>query len=509
MKKNALLYVFVLILGFKSFSQDGTLDVSFDLDGKLSFSHPDNLANAPSFHGVDVQNDGKILAVGTSKVIVRLNQDGSFDSTFDSDGKLLLNNMLDIYTVKALSNGKILVAGIGKTKFTITGIEYNCFGIIRLNSDGTLDNTFGINGYSAVTFNYQKKCEAYDMAVQADGKIVVVGNAEAVTPVGDDDGAIVRLNENGTLDNTFGTGGKITYNLTSYDYLYGVAIDSNNKIVAVGKNDPGTTAKDSVVLRLNSDGTFDSTFDTDGKLILAISTNVDYLNDVKIQSDGKIVVCGFALLSFSLPGEWLIARINTDGTLDTTFDSDGKVNFAFSAWGGDVAHELLLQNDGKIIIGGFGVPSTSPTFCLARLNFNGSLDTSFGTGGKITSVFSSNSHCRGLAFQPDGKIIAAGLYQNAGNFLAISRHLNNNALNVIKINKDEFRIYPNPSSGLLFIKTNSEYLGANVEVTNILGQKIKSIELNQLENQIQLDNGIFLLNVTKENQKFTYKIIVE
>lgn len=508
MKK--IIFLFVALFSQFNFSQNGTLDSSFDADGKLSFAHPDGLANAPSFHGVDVQNDGKILAVGTDRVVVRLNADGSFDNTFDTDGKLLLTNMVEIFTVKALADGKILVGGIGTTKFTITGIPFKCFGVVKLNTDGSMDSTFGTNGYAAVTFTYEKDCEAYDMAVQNDGKIVLVGNAEISTPVGYDDFAFARLNSNGTLDTSFATNGKLTFSLANYDYLYGVTIGNDGTIVAVGKHDPGNTSKDSVIISLNSDGSFNSNFDTDGKLVLPIAVNVDYLNDVKIQSDGKIVACGFVINSFALPGEWLVVRLNSDGSLDNTFHSDGKVNFTFSAWGGDLAHELLLQNDGKIIVGGMGIPSVSPVFCLAKLNADGSFDTTFGNSGKVSNAFPSNSHCKGLTFQADGKIIAVGLLQNGGDFLAIARFHNDANLSTSQLTfQDKFMMFPNPSNGIVNILLSEDLIGSNLIVSNLMGQKIIAYQLISKENVINLNSGIYFISIEKNGLISTKKIVVK
>jgi uncharacterized delta-60 repeat protein len=212
------------------------------------------------------------------------------------------------------------------------------------------------------------------------------------------------------LDPTFGTGGKVTTDFGNTDAANGVAIQADGKIIAAGDT-AGAAISDFALARYNVDGSLDATFGTGGKVTTDFSGMNDSGRAVAIQTDGKIVVAGYASsLDFAL------ARYNSDGSLDTSFGSGGKVTTDFS---GDLdqAYSIALQTDGKIIAAG-KTGSGAAALALARYNSDGSLDSSFGSGGKVTTTFtSSNDAVLGLAVQLDGRIIAAGFSGIPPNFV--------------------------------------------------------------------------------------------
>ncbi len=291
-------------------------------------------------------------------------------------------------------------------KIVTAGAAGSDFGLARYNSDGTLDTTFGTGGKVVTDFagGYD---EAHSVAVQRDGKIVVVGSA---TIIGTGlDFALARYNSDGTLDTSFGTSGKVTtdYFAGSLDVAFSVAVQRDGKIVAAGVTAP---ALDFALARYNSDGTLDTSFGTGGKVTTDFASGSDEARSVAVQQNGKIVAAGTAFIGVT-SFDFALARYNSDGTLDTCFGTGGKVTTDFAGSFFEQARSVAVQNNGKIVAAGTALFSvTGSDFALARYNRDGTLDTSFGTGGKVTTDFTGSfDEANSIAVQQDGKIVAAGI----------------------------------------------------------------------------------------------------
>jgi uncharacterized delta-60 repeat protein len=266
---------------------------------------------------------------------------------------------------------------------------------------GDLDPTFGTNG--KVTTDFSGNVDLGNAAaVQSDGKIVVVGFTRAGSNTATEDFAIVRYNPDGSLDSTFGTGGKVTTNFQQDDRAKAVAIRSDGKIIVAGSNSNVV-----IVAGYNSDGTRDTSI---GASFGPCSGQCS-LNAIAIQSDQKIVVAGRGLGAIAGTSDFLLIRFAASGgALDPSFGNSGFVQTDFFSQSDSVS-SLVIQADGKIVAGGVATTDAngSTNFALARYNSNGSLDSTFGTAGKVTTDFPGQFHgIRALALQPDGKIVAAG-----------------------------------------------------------------------------------------------------
>lgn len=319
------------------------------------------------------------------------------------------------------SDGKVLVAG------TVERSAGNSdFGIVRYKADGTIDTSFGTNGKVVIPFNLsgRQTDRATGIAVQADGKIVVVGFASA-TSSDNHDFAVVRLNSNGTLDTTFSGDGKQTVSFGADAYALGVVIQPNGKIVIAGTTQVGSSHNyDMAVARLNSNGTLDTTFSGDGRATVAFDRGgdrEDRCRAVALQSDGKIVLAGSAEMNSTHNFDFAVVRLNTDGTLDRSFDNDGKQTVAFNRGGNnfDQANAVAIAS-GKIVLAGYATANSGgdTDFAVARLNANGSLDASFDTDGKQTIAFNRGSDkadvANAVAVQSDGRIVLAGAAKTVG-----------------------------------------------------------------------------------------------
>ncbi|WP_308380028.1 calcium-binding protein [Streptomyces sp. ISL-43] len=282
------------------------------------------------------------------------------------------------------------------------------FALTRYNPDGSLDSTFGPGGRVTTDFGSQFE-SANGVAVQPDGKIVAVGR----TGSGGGDFALARYNTNGDLDSIFDTDGRVTTDFSGqFESANGVAVQPDGKIVAVGRTSSG--GGDFALARYNTNGSLDTTFDTDGRVTTDFNSGYgDEAHAVAVQADGKIIAAGTGWLSV----DFVLMRYNPDGSLDTSFgpDGNGKLftdfgSFQFSSF--DTAFGVAVQTDGKIVAAGHANSSNSNTgsrFALARYNTNGSLDPTFDTDGKVTTDFTNGIDlARGVALQADGRIVAAG-----------------------------------------------------------------------------------------------------
>lgn len=279
---------------------------------------------------------------------------------------------------------------------------------------GDLDPTFGNGGKVTI----QNTFLPTGLAIQSDGKIVIASSSSLGSA---GDWILTRLNSDGSLDTSFGVGGKVTTNIGNFDYYPTLTLQSDGKILATGGSDG-----DVAIVRYNSDGTLDTSFDGDGKVITDFGFSEG--RDITVQADGKIVVAVGDIdpgSSFPKPteGEALIrdftlARYNSDGSLDTSFGTEGIVTTDLPEYSGIGSHGLIIQPDGKILAtgsagSGFELPRDSD-FALVRYNSDGSLDTSFGNSGTVITDVDSG-FARSIALQVDGKIAIAGGIRSPNN----------------------------------------------------------------------------------------------
>ncbi len=294
-----------------------------------------------------------------------------------------------VYTSTAVQgDGKIVAAG-----YTWNGSNYD-FLLVRYNTNGSLDITFGGNGKLITDFGSTSDY-ARSVAIQTDGKIVVAGSAN-------DNFALARYNTSGSLDNTFSADGKQTNDFQGSDNATSVSIQKDGKMVLVGwVND------NFIIVRYNTDGSLDNAFSGDGKQTAPFSGPFRFSysdRSVAIQSDGKIIIIGAANEQFA------VARYNTDGSIDSTFSGDGiqltrvgEISFAST---------VAIQKDGKIVVAGrLAAPETNGGFGIVRYNTNGSLDLTFSNDGILTSGYNLD-YLHSIAIQDDGKIVAGGSFAN-------------------------------------------------------------------------------------------------
>src|SRR5215471_8409512 len=277
-------------------------------------------------------------------------------------------------------------------------------------ASGDLDSTFGTGGKVNLAFPGSNDA-VRGTAIQSDGKIVVAGSDG-------NDFTLARYNTDGTLDTGFGSAGKVVTDFSGgADQAFAVAIDSSGKIVAAGSttNTVSPTGTDFALARYNATGTLDATFGGGGKVVTDFHGGNDQATALKIDSNGKLVVGGRAFNPGSGPStpstsfDFALARYNADGTLDATFGTGGKTTTDFFG-NADQVSAIGIASDGKIVAAGFATNcNVGNDFGLARYDTNGALDSGFGTGGKVTTDFTGgDDRASAIAIQSDGKIVVAG-----------------------------------------------------------------------------------------------------
>ena len=277
---------------------------------------------------------------------------------------------------------------------------------------GVLDPTFGSQG--TVLYSLASNSNAYhrvkSMAIQNDGKIIIVGGVSSSASTSADateNSALVRFNVNGSIDNTFGLNGKVVMdflNQNTQDEAFAVQIQQDNKIIVAGFVFSSTNQLLYFIMRLNTNGSLDTTFGTEGKITIAFDSNDTKLYAMVVQTDGKIIVGG------NTPTyEFLLARFNANGSPDNTFGTAGTALGRFSKKG--YVTSMVLQPDGKIVAAGLATSNNFSNYDFAVVRFlpNGTLDSNFGNGGLTTTKFIvGDSRPNGVAIQSDNKIVAVG-----------------------------------------------------------------------------------------------------
>ncbi len=335
---------------------------------------------------------------------------GNLDTTFGFGGKVITNigGSDTAYGVAIQADGKIVVVGE-------TYNNNGNFAVARYNPDGSLDSSFGNSGKAIADFANQTD-RAYSVAIQSDGKILTNG----ITYNGNQtDAALIRYNSNGSLDTTFGNGGKVVTNFEGKnEWITTIAVQPDGKIVVGGYVSPNDGSistspnNDFALIRYNSDGSLDSTFGNGGSVITSMSNGQEFIASILIQPDGKVVVTGGAM-NINGNNNFILARYNSNGSIDTNFGSNGKVITDFPGTE-DFGNSVGLQSDGKIVVAGStGNIGVNGDFALARYNSDGTLDANFGNGGKVvTDIGNSNDAAQSLAILQNGKIVVSGFAQN-------------------------------------------------------------------------------------------------
>ncbi|MGV9004414.1 T9SS type A sorting domain-containing protein [Flavobacterium sp.] len=335
-------------------------------------------------------------------------QAGALDLTYATNGSVLTTyspaRFIADYSAMQ-EDGKVVL--MGRYGFPVSGVDQ--IGLSRHRTDGTIDTTFGTNGF--INININNKTFGYSFVIQPDGKIVLAGfimnSSNNVSLL------VIRLNPNGSFDNTFASNGVALFNNNVIGFS--VKIQTDNKIVVGGKN----LDSDFALVRLNPDGSLDNDFGFNGVVstIITINNYESQINAINLQSDGKIVASGFTSLSFA-DNSFCTVRYNIDGSIDTSFGTNGKLIIDVNGASTDQILAQAIQQDGKIVVTGYA----GQAVIVARYNSDGTLDAGFGTNGISSIAYGTYSISNFVFIQPDNKILIVGQSSLPTNKYIIARY---------------------------------------------------------------------------------------
>ncbi len=499
MKKIILLFS-LFFIHYGLLSQEGELDISFNGNGK--FIHEDRNGHEQIF-GVALQGDGKILIVGPSgnsgwskTYIFRLDVNGNPDPKFGNQGQVITDLGKD-YTysmaVAVQADGKILVAGNAEEDDDV-GV-----GLQRLLTDGTPDYSFGDS--SVAFFPVEGTSQYFNyVGVQPSGKIIVGGrySDNGIRP------ALIRFNSNGIPDYTFGDSAIAEIvNPTSSIYAFKYVMKTTGEVVGVGEtyvNSKQTFA----LVQFTEDGQPDPSFGSNGVLIVNF-TEKAAARGVAVQADGKIVAVGY-VEDGNGADNFALARVFPDGTLDQSFGVNGKASAALLNDDAD-ASAVAILGDGKIIVAGTVDGIWNRDFAVARFSSIGKLDKSFSLDGYSTkNMGTGNDYVHNAVLQPNGRLVVVGSSYNTYSSgsssstydFAAARFLGGeNTFEEAENELSEISIYPNPASSILNIEMEDQFSNYEVELVDVTGKVFMQLSINGsgVLDVSALNSGLYLLKV--------------
>ena len=331
---------------------------------------------------------------------------GDLVAGFGLGGKVITDFSSNIDVARAVAaypDGRIVLAGSSESTTNYLDTD---IALARYNPDGSLDQTFGSGGLVTTDLNEFESSRA--VAIQPDGKIVVAGTISRLD--GTHDFLVVRYNDDGTLDSSFGQDGVVTTDFYTMDFAADMAITPNGEIVVGGVVFPSVQDSDFAIARYKSNGDLDETFGSGGKVVAGSTTIWEFVRATVVNAKGEIVLAGDT--NTAEPGifnhDFLLARFDRDGNVDASFGLNGLVITDFTVV--DSLGDVALTPDGNIIAVGTVEPSPGKfDFVVARYNRHGSLDPSFGTAGRVITDFSMrDDFAFAVAVRPNGKIVVAG-----------------------------------------------------------------------------------------------------
>ncbi len=489
--KNTL-FLFLLIICENSYAQPGGIDSTFGTDGMVTTNLIPGISNSGRKIAL-TSDDGFYICGHTFSIVNNLPvfekllitkhlSNGSLDNSFNNAGTIIIDNGVTgqeaLLSVAVQADDKPVFAGWASYNDTTVGL------LIRLNTDGTFDTTFNSSGVFMILG--QNNARFNDIIVQPDGKIVAVG--ETFTDI---TSALftIRLNANGTLDNTYNGSGINSIEIPNI-YLKGTCVTQYNNNIYIGGMAERNFGKDILLVGLNGNGQPIPGFGNNGIVIDSIANEYFNIYDIEADNNGRLVAAGIKTNGNDLNAS--VFRYNNDGSTNTTFGSMGIAVF-FN--GRAACFGVCIQNDDKIIAAGYS-DFVNNTMLVARLDIDGNLDTTFGNNGIVEiEPMGVNDVFSACAIQQDNKIICAGTTQpsiTTGDFIAI-RFLSGLEVGLLEFSQTETAplLYPNPLQQTETLKyTLAEKEQISITLIDSQGKLVTTFVEN--ENQAKGDHEIKL-----------------
>jgi uncharacterized delta-60 repeat protein len=449
--------------------------------------------------------------------LCKFNTNGTLDNTFGTNGISNLHGVLNKYTyskkILVQPDGKILLAcNSADTHYNNTNAEV--MQLLRYNANGTIDNTFGTSGVAIVPASGTYKYDYFtDIALQSDGKILCCRQGDPSTITS----AIIRLNTNGTIDNSFGTSGiKILGSLIG-EYLTTVAVNTDGTIIAGGYRSYSTATNTYyyvMAYKLDASGNLMNTFGTSGKMIDSVAGHITYADKILIQPDGKILFGGSKYPFGGNTAKSYILRINSDGSKDLTFNSTGFNEFSYSNHDHALGN-FALNADGSITIVTSGYDGVASNYLtLYKVKANGTNDNNFNAGTNYKHIGNHivSDEGLGLALQKnDNKILVSNLEISGTTINSIvMRYETQFPASLNNAKAKAIKVYPNPSTDFIKIDLiNND--NASIRIVDATGKTIYMQDVNKSTtiNTANFAKGIYSISATIDNVSYHEAILIK
>lgn len=345
---------------------------------------------------------------------------GDIDPGFGLEGRALVDfgvGVAQAHAMARLPDGRIALAGVVEGEV----VDDAC-AVAMLTAGGALDDSFGTDGRVVLDYDEGRVNTCIDMAVQPDGRIVLVGSRDTGSADGTRDFMVIRLLGDGTLDESFSGNGYAFANFAlpgplvrSVDEAYAVALQPDGGIVVAGRAERAVDDFDVAVARFLADGTRDDSFGSNGRVAFGIDDDgatFDEATAVAIQTDGRIVVAGTSATGDS---RMLVARLTADGQPDGSFNLTGHRLIEFGLAPQSIGTGLAIRGDGTLLLGGYAGNTETADFAAAAVRPDGTLDAEFGVGGRVTIDLGDEDGAFALATDADGRLLLGGIRIVEGN----------------------------------------------------------------------------------------------
>lgn len=495
-------------------AQAGALDLSFSSDGIVTV----DVGGNDVLQAVTLDEDQNIYAAGYAVVgagpykdicVAKFTPAGALDPVFGGDGIVttdLGGNFDDLaYAIAMQPDGKIVVAG---STYDGTG---NKMCILRYRADGSLDPAFSSDGKLIIDFGGPDDA-ARGIIIMGDGAIYVGGYRmeEVTATMYRRNFAAVRVTTTGEFDAAFGGDGKVATLFSEDRHASGfsMGVQPDGKVIMAGYSYVGTSANYQYALvRYNTDGSLDNTFDGDGMVLVPTGTALGEANAIQIQVDNKIVIAGKEWVGFDT--DFSLIRFNENGTLDNTFGTGGITQITYGTGEEEAFTGLAMEWDGGIVATGYKGNGTDRETVIMRFLANGTLDPAFGTGGKVNSNFSAEAD-QGYAVivQPDGKFLVAG-YADGGpdNDLAVMRYLSDPGSSIDAFEIQPLSVSPNPCES--YVNCDIPASG-NLMILDLSGKVVQSTTVQSGQITIDLIDmpvGIYTLKLESASAIYIQQVV--
>lgn len=455
----------------------GSVDSSFGNNGITSIA-------TAAISDIIITSSDSIVAVGSDTqarpTTLRFSKNGILDPSYGTQG------LASIYIKGRVNRFLISIAQQSDGKFITGGgsedsasaVAREDFLIVRQNYDGSLDTSFNHVGYAIADF-YHGFDYVSSIAIQQDGKIIAGGT------VGNDNFGMVRINTNGTTDSSFcncGTGLEMPSIVGSLGITGSAIVLQPDGKILVGGNANLYSINVFLLMRFNANGTLDSSFGTNGITLTNFSNTYDAINALSLLPDGKILAAGTVGI---YGGAFGIARYMSNGTLDSSFGGSGLTATVVDSTTNNIATCMGIEPDGKIVLAGRSFNSSVYMLSVARYIPNGVIDSSFGTNGITYRQIGSQDDIKALQIQKNGKIVVGGSIQTTNavsdGLLVRFQAVNNMSVPVIVSTNESFSIYPNPAQNHIIIKSSIVLDKGSLQIFDLNGKFVQGEEL-QFEN---------------------------